>query len=201
MKKVFFCLLIISMNCFAQNGPQIRRIEGKGNDGLVLDFVNGMEDSILASPTNKYNFPLYNNNKGPIYVDVYNSSITPLGDYAIIFDDTTMHSTINDLTDYSSRWHIVHLPTATTVYSDTTIGIDSTQDIPAWGMKIRTRPMDDPGTSAYTNNGFLEGTMTFANPATPWLTGLSDLDGPSNLNWIRSGTAVLFPPFDDFRRI
>jgi len=197
MKKLITFLVIVSIfsaTIIAQNGPKLRRIEGKGNDGQILDFVNGMHDSILQSSTNKYDFPLYDNNKGPVYVDIYNPSLTPSGDFAIIFDDTTTHSIVNDLTDYSSRWHIVHLPTSTTFYSDTILGVDSTQDIAAWGMKIRTRPMDDPGTSVYSNNGFLEATMTFANPAAPWLTGLSDEEGMNNKNWIRSGTSILGSP-------
>ena len=198
MKKtlaILSIITIVSTSSIAQNGPKLRRIEGKGNDGQILDFVNGMHDSILFSATNKYDFPLYDNNKGPVYVDIYNPSLTPAGDFAIIFDDTTTHSIVNDLTDYSSRWHIVHLPTSATFYSDTILGVDSTQDIVAWGMKIRTRPIDDPGTNVYTNNGFLEATMTFANPSTPWLSGLSDEEGINNKNWIRSGTAaVSFPP-------
>jgi hypothetical protein len=34
----------------------------------------------------------------------------------------------------------------------------------------------------------LEGTISFADPSSPWLVGLPDTDGESPFNWIRSGT-------------
>jgi|GEM_PF-1761876 len=190
MKKyiLLFSLGVVVMNAMSQHGPKLRRIEGQGNDGLVLDFVPGMHDSILNSPSNVYNYPLYDNNAGPVAVDIYNSMATPAGEFMIVFKDTTADLAGNDLTDYSSKWMLIHVPTNDTVFGDSIIGVDHVQDIPAWGMSIRTNPTDNPGQSLYTGNGFLEATMEFANPALPWLTGLSDQDSTGSENWIRSGT-------------
>jgi hypothetical protein len=70
------------------------------------------------------------------------------------------------------------------------IGVNYTQDIPQWGMKIRTNPTDNPGASLYTNNGFLEATMTFANPSLNWLSGISDNNSITNQNWIEQGLNI-----------
>ena len=185
---LFIITSLLTFDALAQNGPRLRRIEGQGNDGLVLDFVAGMHDSILNSPNNVYNYPLYDNNKGPVFVDIYNPSITPPGEYVIIFNDTSLNMPGNDYTDYSSKWMIVNMPLNDTVFGDTVIGVNYVQDIAAWGMKIRTNPTDNPGTSLYTNNGFLEATMEYADPMLPWLTGLSDVDSVHVQNWIRAGT-------------
>ena len=193
MKKLATQLILVAITstyCFAQNSPKLRRIEGKGNDGLVLDFAANMYDSILASPTSLYNYPLYDNNKGPVYVDVYNPSLTPSGDYQIIF---------NGELD-TAKWKLVHLPTNTTVLGDTVIGINYTQDIPQWGIKIRTNPTDDPGGTLYTYTGYLQATMSFADNTKPWLTGVADEDGVSDMNWIRSGNYInsVNPQYDDY---
>jgi hypothetical protein len=114
---VFLFLAIVNI-AFAQNGPKLRRIEGQGNDGLVLDFVNGIHDSILNSPSNVYPYPMYENNKGPVYVDIYNPSLTPTGNFQIIFTDTTTDFSGNDILDYSSKWKLVNLAMNDTVYGD-----------------------------------------------------------------------------------
>jgi len=204
MKKEFtltvFLSLIVLGNLLAQNGPQLRRIEGQGNGGMILEFAQYMHDSILNSPSSIYNFPLYENNMGPVYVDIYNPTLTPSGNFLIVFNDTTFDAVGNDILDSSSKWYLVHIPTNDTVFGDSTIASNYTQDISQWGMKIRTKPTDNPGTSFYTNNGFLTASMSFANPALDWLTGLSDNDFIINQNWIRSGTSspLDFGGIDDY---
>ncbi len=190
MKKniLLFPLVFLFLNAISQNGPRLRRIEGQGNDGLVLDFVAGMHDSILNSATNTYNYPLYDNNRSPVYVDIYNPALTPSGEFQIIFNDTSVDFPGNDVTDPDAKWMLVNVALHDTVFGDSVISVNYTQDIPAWGMRIRTNPTDDPGTSVYTSNGFLEATMVYDNPALPWLTGLSDNDMMGPQNWIRSGT-------------
>lgn len=194
-------LISFSSCIYGQNGPQLTRIEGQGNDGIVLDFFEGMHDSILNSSTNIYKYPVYKNNQGPVNVDIYNPSLTPSGDFALIFNDTTIDFVGNDILANSSKWRLIHIPTNVTVYGDSIIGLNYTQDIAQWGIKIKTNPTDDPGTSNYTNNGFLEATMTFANPSLNWLTGLSDTDINGNQNWIRSGTQTFSAPYNVFNDI
>ena len=200
LKNVLFfvILLFVAQDAVAQNGPQLRRIEGQGNDGLVLDFVAGMHDSILNSPGNVYPYPLYDNNAGPVAVDIYNPALTPPGEYMIVFNDVSTDLPGNDLTDYSTKWMLINVALNDTVFGDSVIAVDHTQDIAAWGMTVRTKPTDDPGTAVYTANGFLEATMNYANPALPWLTGLSDVDSAGPQNWIRSGTSSdVAAPFDN----
>ncbi len=200
MKKYTLLLWLASLflNAVAQHGPKLRRIEGQGNDGLVLDFVAGMHDSILNSPNGVYKYPLYDNDKGPVHVDIYNSALTPPGEFQIIFNDTSLDFAGNDLTDPSTKWMLVNVALHDTVFGDSIIGVNYTQDITAWGLKIRTNPTDNPGTDTYTNNGFLEASMTFADPALPWLSGLPDEDWMTPQNWIRSGTNAPGAVYGDY---
>jgi hypothetical protein len=190
MKKNFtFYFFIAAVVCsMAQNGPHLRRIEGQGNDGLVLDFIPGMHDSILNSSNGLYKYPVYDNNAGPVWIDIYNPLLTPAGNFIIEFNDTTSNLAGNDICDPSTKWILINVPLNDTVFGDSVIGVDHIQDIATWGMKIRTRPTDDPGQSAYTANGFLQATMAFADPFQPWLGYLQDDDAMPSENWVRSGT-------------
>jgi hypothetical protein len=133
MKKYFYLVgfSFLAFDSVSQNGPKIRRIEGQGNDGLVLDFVAGMHDSILSSPNSVYNYPLYDNNAGPVSVDIYNSSLTPSGEFVIGFIDTTSNLVGNDMTDYTSKWMLIHVPSNDTVFGDSVIGVDHVQELRA----------------------------------------------------------------------
>ncbi|MBK9319272.1 MAG: hypothetical protein IPM91_10885 [Bacteroidetes bacterium] len=45
----------------------------------------------------------------------------------------------------------------------------------------------EPGDGS-DENGFLEATLNYSNPAKPWLTGVADVDGSPTRDWILSGT-------------
>jgi hypothetical protein len=174
-------LLSFVMAVHAQNGPQIRRITGQGNDGLVLDLAPGMHDSILSSPTSTYAYPVYDFNTGPVKIDVYDPSIVPQGNFTIYFTDTA-----NAL----AKWVLIyHGAVNDTVFGDSILNAAYTQVIPQWGMSVWTGPLHNPGTAGAIDNGFLEATMTFSN-GNHWLSALPDLDGYTPQNWIRSGTQI-----------
>lgn len=174
-----FMLLATSMS--AQNGPRIRRVEGQGNDGLVLDLAPGMHDSILNSPTSTYAYPLYDFNAGPVKIDVFDPAVVPQGNFTIYFTDTAQSI---------AKWVLIYHGTVNdTVFGDSTVSAGHTQIIPQWGMSVWTGPVQNPGQTGAINNGFLEATMTFSN-SNQWLTGVPDSDSLRADNWIRSGTSV-----------
>lgn len=171
-------LLVIALFAEAQNIPQMRRIEGQGNNGLVIDLVPGMHDSILNSPNHKYAYPLYDFDAGPVKIDVFNPSLTPGGNYCIYF------SSVNPSI---AKWTLVHYGTPNdTVFGDSTVSAAYTQIIPQWGMSVFAGPVSQPGNSTVNNNGFLEATMTFSN-SNHWLTGIGDVNDTSSFNWIKAG--------------
>lgn len=172
-------MLLFTLSIQAQNIPQLRRIEGQGNDRLIIDLVPGMHDSILNSPNHKYAYPLYDFNAGPVKVDVFNPALTPGGNYSIYF---------NSVNPSAAKWTLVHygIPNDT-IFGDSTVSASYTQIIPQWGMSVWAGPVNSPGGSTLNSNGFLEATMTFSN-SNHWLSGIADADTLSSFNWIRSGT-------------
>ena len=183
MKKgiILITLSLLWLGAEAQNMPKLRRIEGQGNDGLVLDLVQGMHDSILNSPNHKYAHPVYEFNKGPVKIDVFNPALTPGGNYCIYF---------SDVNPSVAKWTLVHYGNPNdTIYGDSTVSAAYTQIIPQWGMSVFAGPVNQPGNSTANNNGFLEATMTFSN-SNHWLTGITDVNNNSSLDWIKAGIGI-----------
>lgn len=204
------------------SGPGLTRIEGTGNGANILDFTDATASSILNDPSSYNKNPTYQNGNGPVTIKVIDPLNVPtnttfrfrmLGKYpptganAFILQDST-------------RWELTNLTTGETVTSDATIknpneqiingeptGSNSTV-IPKWGLSVTISYSYSPGAISGnpmvypTNNGFLDATMTFADPSKQWLTGLADQDGQSDFNWIRSGTTTGTPAiYNDYTAI
>ncbi len=191
-------------------GPKLKRIEGKGNSGNVLDFTTATVEEILTSPNGISLNPVYENSAGPVSIKVIDPLNVPEGNFRFTLKGkypktgTSANITIQD----SSRWELTNLTTGETVYSETSIKVQNEQlingqisSIPVsianpsgyvqkWGLAVTTQYTVDPGLVTSVNNGFLEASMTFEDENKRWLTGLKDQDGPSDANWIRSGTAT-----------
>lgn len=191
------------------NGPKLKRIEGQGNGGNVLDFTSETVASILANGQEKN--PVYANGAGPATIKVVDPLNVPENtDFRFVLygNSTTVPNT--------ARWDLINLTTGDTTHSDTTIVIPNDQlvngqptgtssIVPKWGLSVNVSFVRNPGDivdNAYpTNNSFQEATMTYSDPSYQWLTGVADQDGESIFNWIRSGTATYPAPnnvFNDY---
>ena len=167
-------------------GPQLKRIQGQGNGGMVLEMTEQTIDEIMASASNRSLNPVYQNTHGPVNIKVYDPVAVPNNNFKIIINDS-----VNTPVNTSSLWKLINTDTKETVYSETTIAAGNEQIIPNWGLSVDVVQVPNPGVSPLVNetNGFLSGTMTFADPTKSWLTGVPDADGAGNpFNWIRSGT-------------
>ncbi len=198
------------------SGPKLKRIEGKGNGGNVLDFTSGTVASILAN-SQELN-PVYENGAGPATIKVVDPLNVPENtDFRfILYSNATANSVPS-----SAKWDLINLTTGDVVHSDTSIVIPNEQlvngqptgtssVIPKWGLSVNVSFAYNPGpisttpqSSTYpTNNSFQEATMTFSDPSYQWLTAVPDQDGENNLqNWIRSGSATFTAPntvFNDY---
>ncbi len=140
------------------DSPQIRRIAGHGNGGLVLDLTEETVEEILskppAGPDNPFGSPdypiaynpVYNINAGPINVQV----IDPLGVYAdnfVWWMDTLEHALIRDVTgqgevsgDTASKfvgnWYLQRESTGEIIRSDTSILFKNEQLILDGGFSV-----------------------------------------------------------------
>ncbi|MES2590298.1 MAG: hypothetical protein V4608_00345 [Bacteroidota bacterium] len=186
------------------NGPKLTRIEGNGNGGNVLEFTSSTVSAILSDPSSWAKNPTYENGAGPATIKI----VDPLN----VPEETNfrflIYGTATSVTK-DARWDLVNLTTGDTVHSELTIEFPNEQIvngqptgtvavIPKWGLSVNINYVDSPGEITPgifpTNNSFLEATMTFADPAKAWLTGVMDEDGETNYNWIRSGTATFTAP-------
>lgn len=163
------------------NGPKIKRIEGEGNGGMVVDLTPETVNEIMTSSTYQSLNPVYQNGRGPVNIKVYDPVKVPKADFKLIIDS------INTVVSTKSKWKLINLTTGEQVYSHQTIAVGNEQVIPKWGFTISIVQVNNPGVDVQKGNGFLEATKTFADETHPWLSGLEDGEGESYSNWIRSG--------------
>ena len=171
-------------NSFYGQQPQITRIEGQGNGGLVLDLTNESEEAILADSTFKQ--IKYQVGKAPIIVKIIDPLAVPAGDFTIKLIPPGVKSTSID----SASWILTNVTTGEQLSSDTSISIGIEQ-LTDWGLSVKIEQSFDPGSKFSTNLGYLESDMTFADPEKRWLSSIPDFDAPaatpSAANWIRCG--------------
>ncbi len=204
------------------SGVKLKRIEGQGNGGNVLDITAGTVSQILASPNGRTLYPTYENGRGPIMIKVIDPLNVPVSDFRIYLTDSTTLATTTNIST-KAKWTLEKLtgPGGTaveTVHSDATIEIPNEQiingqtsgtihDIPKWGISVNAVFVYGPSDLATltTTNGALSdaSSMSFGDDTRRWLTGVADAEGQEDDNWIRSGTATFTdtPGYNDFAGI
>lgn len=191
-------------------GPRLTRIEGHGNGGQVLDLTSGSVTDILNSASGRVINPVYEMSRGPVNIKVVDPLNVPVGNsFQFKLIDTAGSATITS----AAIWTLENLTTGDSVTSDKTISIANEQiingqpsgstqfSIPTWGISVNVPYTVDPLVTspvAAVKGGFLEATIAFSDNTKQWITGLADEDGPSYLNWIRSGSAVYSAPDNIF---
>lgn len=192
-------------------GPELTRIEGHGNGGNILDLTPATVSEILNSSSSRAVNPTYENSRGPVIIKVVDPLSVPVANnFEFKLKAKYPSSGVNiSVPQDSSVWELINLTTGDTVFSERTIAIaneqiingqptsDPASVIPAWGLSVNVSYTTDPGINTAEKNSFLEGTMAFTDNTKQWLSGLQDQEGQTNDNWIRSGTIVGIPPFDD----
>jgi hypothetical protein len=213
------------LNAGYGSGPSLKRIEGRGNGGNVLEFTQETVDEILRNGHAPN--PVYMGGNGPVKVKVVDPLKVPKGDFELVLQErrpsanTTPKDTITKFTD----WFVVNKTTGDTVFSDTMINYkfetlqgraaitneQSTQypnrrvSLRDWGLSVEivqvTNPGDDP--NGDVSNGMIEWSVEWEDPGRQWLTAVADNDAATGANiwqnWIRSGNAgrgSTFAPYE-----
>ena len=168
------------------NSPRITRIEGQGNGGNILDITTDSENQILSGFPWKLDNVTYRTNAGPVQVKVIDPLNVPDDKFVI---ELLESESANDVDLSTSFWKITNLTSGEEVTSDAAISLKAEKIFPEWGISVLINQVDPPGNSTENNNGALNSNVVFADPSKRWLGGVSDQDGPTPYNWIRSGTA------------
>lgn len=185
--------------------PLITRIEGQGNGGNNLELTAASEAEIVANGFTDY--PTYKQGHGPIEVKVIDPLAVKTGTYTVRFQDTTG----GDLDD--AYW-ILTTPEGDQINSDQTIAVENEQLVLDEGISITIKQVLNPGSIRQTSevptpemdrqdgSGVLTSAIEYVDSLRTWLTGISDSDGESDYNWIRSGTTEFDPEeqtgYDDY---
>jgi hypothetical protein len=169
--------------------PRIKRIEGQGNGGYDLAFTPATLRKLLANAGNpKSVFPIYQAGRGPVGVKVVDPTHVTAGVYTLKVYEK----------DSESFWKLWKKDEVNdTVFSESALDIENEQIIGKWGISVNFKDVADPGGLLAQNlgldpaykNGFISANMTYADSSKTWLTGVSDVAGADDQNWIRSGLA------------
>lgn len=173
------------------DGPQIKRIEGQGNGGMVLDMTTGSINEILTNGITLN--PVYQNAHGPIDIKVYDPVQVQSGNFELKFDSVSS----------AALWRITEFNSNITDVADRSIGTENEQILKrkgedglsdySWGISANIHNVIEAGKTGAVNNGFLEGTIQYSDNSNRWLNSLKDIDGLTPENWIRSGVNGLNP--------
>lgn len=153
-------------------GVRLKRIEGSGNMARYLEFKNGMHDTLFITGQSRIYHPIYEFNKGPVRIEVLDSTLLPQAEMFIALDGVAD----------SSGWKMYPLGGTDTVYSSSTIAVGDQQLIPQWGLLAQVKQVDY--IDEYCSH-VLDCQIEQSND--PWLRFFSDTDFPGYSNWIRSG--------------
>lgn len=170
------------------DGPRIKRIEGQGNGGMVLDFANNYESELL-NPPYRVREPEYVNGNGPLRIKVYDP---------VLVKDYSFENRFDGATD-ASNWVQKNVNNNVSIPSERPLGSDNEQVMPEWGITANIKNVIEAGKPGAENNALLESSIEFANTDAQWLTGVKDLEDASAEDWILSGAGGAYAGLDDIQ--
>ncbi|MCB9262068.1 MAG: T9SS type A sorting domain-containing protein [Flavobacteriales bacterium] len=181
------------------DGPQLRRLEGRGNGGLDLQLTEETINEILLY--GKSDNPLYEIGKGPVNIKIVDPLKVPQGEFELVLLENP--AKVNALTKLQgliadqTNWILINKTSGDTIFSQYTIDYENEQLITArstenelldWGMSVTLKQVVGPGHGDVDEtNGFLSWNVAWEDNSKQWLTAIPDIDGASYYNWIRSG--------------
>jgi hypothetical protein len=127
----------------------------------------------------------------------------------LFISDSSTNSRVTDsLAKKTSTWYLVNKNTNTTYAGKKSLESGNEQIFEELGLSVTVSQYSAPGSDTLDeSNGYIDASITFADPTNRWLTGVPDEAVPLvPFNWIRSGTQGQNLNFanaetDDFFRI
>lgn len=109
-------------------GPKLRRIEGRGNGGNVLEFTQETVDEILKNGNSDQ--PVYMGGLGPVKIKVVDPLKVPKGEFELFFRERTtslpyqsspFRTGLRDSMTSNAYWVLVNKTSGDTIAADTTL--------------------------------------------------------------------------------
>ena len=185
------------LNAAFGDGVELTRIEGQGNGDNQIFMKTESIEEIFSNEDFRVLNPTYIAGQGPVSIQVIDPLNVKGGTYTLAMQDT-VDSTNGDLTD--AYWELTGPAIDGAITSERTIEVGNEQLVLDLGISINIQQTSRPGEESQFDNGFLGGSVTYADPTRQWLGGVGDEDGNTGQNWIRSGTNEDpdAPEFNDF---
>jgi len=170
------------------DGVKITRLEGTGNGGNSLSMTDSSEMEALTSPDNRVLHPTYLPNEGPVGIKVVDPIKVKPHDWELYFDGTTNPAEPTKGLTYTTTWRLVNLTNNETIYGERYVDTILNEHIlENYGLSVTIKQSVRPGDDQVNGNGLLNSSITFKDPAKPWLVGVNDGEARDFTNWIRSG--------------
>ncbi len=179
------------VNAAYGDGVPITRFEGRGNGRNDLDVSPESELDILENV--RVQELTYLPGRGPVNIKVVDPLNVPAADFELRLAPDGASLSPGD----TAFWELTNLTMLSdgdpsndeqaVVLSNKAINVLNEQLLLNWGISITFHQYE------YLNNGLFtepigQGRIRFADSSRPWLLGIPDQEGFTELNWIRSGT-------------
>ena len=168
------------------DGVEITRLEGKGNGMGILELTPESEAEILA---NTYADQItYAVGQGPVEIKVIDPTRLPAADF-----DLRLAPDDADLESDTANWVLRNLTTGEEYTSRKAFRVQNEDLLLDWGISITWNQynyLDADGLEVPNFTDLLSAEIVYDNPSQPWLQGVEDAEGFTELNWIRAGNQV-----------
>lgn len=175
------------------SSPEIRRIDGHGNGGNIMELTPDSEKTIVNSGFMAQ--PIYRQNSGPIKVKVIDPLNVVPGYFEIKFKDYA--ESTNDNSADTATWVIVRYDRENgeeleSIPSELSISSNNEQLIPQWGISVTIQQLKysvvgNAGNPSEYSTKVLASSISFIDSSKRWLRFNADQNINFPLNWIRSG--------------
>ncbi len=165
----------------------VTRISGNGNGSNYLRISEESEEAIVnGTGTNEVK---YQGGFSPVEVKIVDPYLVGAiydGKYQLRFNDLTNE---RDWTLLDESGNVIDFSRTTIDFTTEQIVIDSLTG-QSLGFSINVKDAVAPGFEREnsTNNGVIGGSITYADPTKPWLSGVPDTDAENPTNWLLAGS-------------
>ena len=174
------------------DGVALTRLEGRGNGRNNLDISSASEAEIVE---NVYIEKLtYEKGRGPVDLKIIDPLNVPSADFELRLAPNDADLTPGD----TAFWVLTNLTMLedndpendlqAVVESDKSITVLNEQLLLKWGLSLTWQQYDYPGDNGRFTD-LIEATIKYKDPSRPWLRGISDAEGITEVNWIRAGSS------------
>ena len=167
------------------DGVPLVRIEGTGNGKNLLNLSSNTESEILNAPYYS-EAAEYLPGGGPVQIKVIDPLRVPAGEFELSLADVEGQFQEEDM-----RWKLENITTGDIDSSFNAFSAINEDLLIDYGLSItwgQYQFFNEDGVVVAHKTDLLDSGIEFADPLNPWLTGIPDVDGFDEMNWIRSGS-------------